>query len=289
MDDLIFACPRCSASLSSSLSCRDCGSKYECRDGVYRFLLSETELDLEPFLNQYRHVRGLEGHGTCPPEYYRVLPFVPPQDPESDSWYIRQQSYQRLLDLLPKTSVSILDLGAGNCWLTHRLSMLGHHCVAVDISLDAEDGLGAHVHYGVEFTCVQADFDALPFALGQFDIIIFNAALHYSPTIEPSLVRANRLLKPGGKIFVIDSPTFQTDRAGRQMLDRRDEDFRKKFHLSQVIRRGVGYITRPQMREAGFSFRQSRGRLIWELRRLWAGIKLQREPAAFGVWEGAAQ
>jgi ubiquinone/menaquinone biosynthesis C-methylase UbiE len=287
MDDLIFACPRCSALLSPTLSCRECDSKFDCQDGIYRFLLPESELDLEPSLAQYRRVRELEGNVGRASDYYRALPFVPPQNPESDRWYIRQQSYRCLLSLLPKAPATILDLGAGNCWLTSRLSVLGHRCVAVDISLDAEDGLGAHIHYDVEFTCVKADFDALPFAPGQFDVLIFNAALHYSPNIELSLARANRILKPGGKIFVIDSPTFQTGQAGRQMLDRQDEDFRKRFNLPQVICRGVGYIARLQMSEAGFQFHRSRGRFLWELRRLWSGIKLQREPAAFGVWEGA--
>ncbi|HXD08614.1 MAG TPA: class I SAM-dependent methyltransferase, partial [Anaerolineales bacterium] len=164
-----------------------------------------------------------------------------------------------------------------------------HRCVAVDISLNAEDGLGAHVHYAVEFTCVQADFDALPFAPCQFDVLIFNASLHYSPNIHQSLAGANRMLKPGGKMFVVDSPTFETDRAGKQMLAGQDEEFRKRFNLPQVIRRGVGYVTRSRMREAGFQFYRSRGRFLWELRRLWSGIKLQREPAAFGVWEGAPQ
>ena len=289
MGDLNLACPRCGALLSPRFSCRECGSKFDLIDGVFRFLLPERELDLEPFLSQYRRVRELEGYISRLPDYYRALPFVSPQNPESDRWYVRQQSYERLLGLLPKTLATILDLGAGNCWLTHRLSALGHRCVAVDISMDSADGLGARIHYGVRFTCAQADFDALPFAPTQFDVIIFNAALHYSPNIQRSLAGANCMLKPGGKILVMDSPTFQTDRAGKQMLARQDEDFRKSFNLPHVIRRGVGYLTRPQMHQAGFQFHRSRGRFLWDLRRLWSGIKLQRGPAAFGVWEGAPQ
>ncbi len=288
MDDLKFACPRCGASLSLTLFCSACSSAFDYRDGVYRFLLPERELEFEPFLSQYRQVRQQEGNFARPSDYYRSLPIVQPLTLDADRWYIRRQSYECLLSLLPKHS-AILDLGAGNCWLTHRLTALGYRCVAIDTSTDSDDGLGAWRHYGVKFTCVQADFDALSFAPSQFDVAIFNASLHYAPDIHRSLANANRMLKPNGVIFVIDSPVFQTDRAGKQMLADQDEYFRTSCNLRQVIRHGIGYLTRAQMREAGFRFHPSRGGFLWNIRRLWSGIKLRREPAAFGVWEGKPQ
>ena len=35
-------------------------------------------------------------------------------------------------------------------------------------------------HYPVAFTAVQADFEVLPFEAGQFDLVVFDAALHYA-------------------------------------------------------------------------------------------------------------
>jgi SAM-dependent methyltransferase len=284
MDNLKFACPRCGAALDPNLVCADCGSTYECTDGIFRFLLPERTAELEPFLAQYHSVRRRDGKRARPADYYRSLPMVEMHDPEVDRWHVRRQSYARLLSLLSGHPLNILDLGAGNCWLAHRLAALGHCCVAVDISTDPHDGLGVRKHYPVEFICIQADFDALPYTPNQFEVVIFNASLHYSPDIQRSLAHARRMLKPNGGMFVIDSPTFHTDRAGRQMLSDQEIYFRRSCGLNEVIRHGVGYLTTMSMRKSGFRFHPSHGSFLWRLGRLWSGIKLRREPAAFGVW-----
>jgi SAM-dependent methyltransferase len=286
MTDFKFACPRCGAPLDSTLICPTCKAVFECRDGIYRFLLHERELELKPFLRQYQHVRQQEGNLAQPAEYYRSLPSVSRGHPEAERWHIRRQSFECLLGLLPKHPIKILDLGAGNCWLTNRLTALGHHCVAVDVSTSCDDGLGAREHYTSQFTCVQADFDSLPFVPGQFDAAMFDASLHYSPDVHRSLEQVNLMIRQKGMIFVIDSPTFRNHRSGRQMVHERDEHFKKGFGLQEVIQRGPGYLTRRQMHSAGFQFHASHGRLLWSVRRLWSGIKMQREPAAFGVWMG---
>ena len=56
-----------------------------------------------------------------------------------------------------------IDLGAGNAWLSYRLSLRGHRPCAVDIFTDGRDGLGAARHYPIPFPTVEADFSALPF------------------------------------------------------------------------------------------------------------------------------
>ena len=258
---------------------------FERHDGIYRFLLPERELELQPFLSQYQHVRQREGNLAHSAEYYRSLPFVPNTGPDVERWYIRRQSFECLIGLLPRQPIKILDLGAGNCWLTHRLTELGHLCVAVDLSTNCDDGLGAWEHYPLQFTCVQADFDSLPFMPGQFDAAIFNAALHYSPDVQHTLAHVNLMLKQAGMIFAIDSPTFRSDRAGKKMVFDRDERFRKELGLQEVTQSGSGYLTRRQMHSAGFRFHASNGGILWKARRLWLEVKMRREPAAFGVWE----
>jgi SAM-dependent methyltransferase len=284
MDSLKFACLRCAAALNADLVCPGCGWTYACKDGIYRFLLPDRTAELAPFLTQYQYVRRHDGNLARPADYYRLLPMVESHDKEADRWQIRRQSYMLLLRLLPGPPLNILDLGAGNCWLTHRLAALGHCCVAVDISTDPHDGLGAWHHYAVEFICIQADFDALPYIPNQFEVVIFNASLHYSPDIQRSLAHAKRMLKPNGVMFVVDSPTFHTDHAGRQMLSDQDNYFRRSYGLDEVIRHGVGYLTTMSMSKSGFRFHPSRGSFLWSLGRLWSGIRLRREPANFGVW-----
>ena len=286
MTDLKFACPHCRASLDSSFICPTCKTAFEYRDGIYRFLLSEREEELKPFLAQYQHIRQQEGNVAHSAEYYRSLPFVPKGGLGFERWYIRCQSFKSLLGLLPRHPIKMLDLGAGNCWLTNRLAELGNHCVAVDVSINCDDGLGAQKNYALPFTCVQADFDSLPFVSGQFDVVIFNASLHYSPDLDHTLAQANSVLKRDGTIFVIDSPTFRSDRTGKKMISDRDDRFQVEFGLREVIQCGSGYLTRKQMYSAGFRFHESNGGFLSTARRWRSGMKMRREPAAFGVWAG---
>ena len=114
------------------------------------------------------------------------------------------------------TPLHVLDLGAGSGWLSHRLTALGHRVVAVDAIDDEVDGLGACRHYAGDFAAVQADFDALPFAPAQFDLVVFNGSLHYAADTGATLERAHRVLAPGGALVVMDSPMFRADGDGRR-------------------------------------------------------------------------
>jgi len=323
-----FSCPRCSTDLpawtSGAQICSKCGTAFELRDGIYRFLLPERLIELQPFLDQYRAVREKDGYRSRSPNYYRSLPKVERNDPQAETWRIRQVTFNNLCRFIkgrhrlkadgydepnPRSGfspsprrrfptdaatdaepLSILDLGAGNGWLSHRLAALGHRCAAVDWLDDAEDGLGASRHYPVEFLSVQADFDRLPFAPGQFDLAIFNASLHYAPNVSATLEHTAHLLTPGGALVVMDSPVFRSASAGRQMLAQREDDFKKHYGLSQVFRSGMGYLLLSDLVEAGrklkmpkVQFLPSRGGWLWETRRLLASLKNGREPARFGL------
>lgn len=296
-----FACPRCRAPLPDSgcrpQVCAECGAAYAHGGGMYRFLPPERMAEIEPFLAQYRQVRGAEGYRTEDGAYYRSLPRVGRGHPQAAVWRVRRCTFENLrrhvLTYFNGRALNILDLGAGNGWLAHRLAALGHRCAALDWLDDVADGLGARVHYPARFTCVQADFDRPPFAPGQFDLIIFNASLHYSPEPAATLRRAARLLAEGGALAIMDSPAFPGDEAGRRMLAGVGEKLEAEYGLGEVIRPGRGYLTEAGVVEAGrqigleFRYVPSRGNLIDELRRRAAGVRLGRAPASFGLWIGA--
>ncbi len=93
----------------------------------------------------------------------------------------------------------ILDLGAGNCWMSFRLALSGYRPVAVDLLTNDHDGLGAATHYrkhlNILFPRFQAEMEYLPFQGEQFDAIIFNASFHYSEDYEATLREALRCVK----------------------------------------------------------------------------------------------
>jgi SAM-dependent methyltransferase len=263
------------------------------RDGIYRFLSDKRLEELEPALAQYRLVRQRDGYRGRDPTYYRALPFVDRHDPDVLVWRVRRQSFRSLCHgIMRAPSLRVLELGAGNCWLTNRLAQFGHRCVALDLLDDPEDALGAARHYETRFTRVQADFDALPLAPNQFDVVIFNASLHYSPNPAATLRHAGKALAPGGTTVVMDSPVFATESDGLRMLS----DRRRRFaeYLDAPIGWGVGFLTIDLLEraasESNVSVRRvaSAGGLRWAVKRWIAGQKLGRQPATFGIWAFAS-
>jgi SAM-dependent methyltransferase len=290
-----FACPECGNDLDGAegyRNCGACGHHYELREGIWRFLSAAQAADAEPFARQYRSIREREGYRTTSAEYYRRLPEVTANDPQATEWRVRRESYEHLLALLRRSrrTLRILDLGAGNGWLSNRLASQGHDVCAVDRIADESDGLGASRHYVSRFTAVQASFDRLPFAPGQFDLVVFNGSLHYAADVAATLAAARRLLADGGTLAVMDSPMFDDDRSGRAMIADMVRRFERDYGIPDVVRSGAGYLTFGSLARAAStlgargSFIPSRGPVGWRLRRGIARLRLGRSPSAFGVW-----
>ena len=81
---------------------------------------------------------------------------------------------------------------------------------------------------------VQADFDALPFAPAQFDLVVFNGSLHYAPDPARRSRERSRMLAPGGALVVMDSPMFRADRDGSAMVDAQLTRSRTHYGVTDV-------------------------------------------------------
>jgi SAM-dependent methyltransferase len=120
---------------------------------------------------------------------------------------------------------------------------------------------------------VQADFDALPFAPGQFDLVVFNRSLHYAADSGATLERAHQALAPGGALVVMDSPTFGAEGEGAVTADE-GGGYLTFAHLAGIAEK---LALQPQ-------FLPSRGSFGWRLRRGVARMSRRPAPAAFGLW-----
>ena len=294
-----FLCA-CGASMPGQpereIGCPRCGRRLERKGDVFRCLAPERHERIEPFLAQYRRVREQDGYRIDRADYYRALPETD-DNPRWATWVIRRRSFRRLCDEVLEGraagSPAVLDLGAGCGWLSHRLTRLGCRTVAVDLLADDQDGLGAGHYYEIRFPCVQADFDALPFAPAQFDFVVFNASLHYSADVLGTLDHASRMLNAGGVIVVIDSPTFARDEDGRRMRTRLRNRLRDDYGVTTPIEPGEGFLTFDRLaawaRSSGRSF-QFFSSLEWRSQFRDAAQFLRgrgRRPARFGVWIAA--
>lgn len=294
-----FICPRCRAALENTapdeLRCLQDGLTFRCVDGIWRFLLPERESHFARFIADYETVRRFEGRGGGDASYYRALPFQDLSGRFSADWRIRAASFRALERLLsPLPPACIVDMGAGNGWLSNRLAARGHEVLAVDLLVNAEDGLGAWRNYDNRFTPLQAEFTRLPLPDSAASIVVFNASFHYSESYEETLTEALRVLTSRGKILVMDSPVYHDPESGERMAAERRQQFLARYGFASDSLQSENYLTYQRMNRLGEKFR-IRWRHIrpfyglrWALRPWLARLRGAREPAEFGLWVGEA-
>jgi ubiquinone/menaquinone biosynthesis C-methylase UbiE len=288
------------ASNCAPLICRQCLFVTTQEKGMWRALREDRRSHFERFIKDYETVRRLEGRGSDVAHFYLALPNVDRTCRNSWQWTIRARTYaylQRtiLSAISSKTSLlNILDLGAGNGWMSYRLARQGHRPVAVDLVTNDFDGLGAGVHYQrvlpVMFPRFQAEFENLPFASRQFDCAVFNASFHYSEDYDRTLTEAIRCLRRGGLLVIADSPSYSREESGRQMLAERHESFQRTFGFKSDSLASREFLTQEILREL-----EVRHDIQWTTHRLWYGIqwacrpliarmKGRREPSQFRIY-----
>jgi SAM-dependent methyltransferase len=192
------------------------------------------------------------------------------------------------------TRLNVLDLGAGNCWLSFRLALRGHQPVAVDLLLNAFDGLGAAAHYQRRvpnlFPRFRAELNRLPFADRQFDIAIFNASFHYSEDYRRTLAEALRCLRRPGKIIIADTPWYSRQQSGEAMLQERRSFFQAKYGFASNALPSLEFLTdeRLEALQKSFGLRWTRLEpdygMRWRLRPLIAKLRGRREPSRFRIY-----
>jgi len=305
-----FACPNCHGTLEQSapdeLLCAAEGLTFSRVDGIWRFLSTEQTEHYRQFALEYEIIRRAEGRGPRDSAYYRALPYQDLSGKMSADWRIRARSFDALIMQVVRPleqserRLTALDLGAGNCWLSHRLALRGQRVAAVDLLDNDFDGLAcaSYYEYGtvlpVEtgFTPVQAEFDRLPFPDDSADLVIFNASLHYSVNIRATLAEALRVLAEDGSLVVLDSPVYRDAGSGQKMVQEREARFKKRFGFPSNALPSENFLTYPFLKtlETQLSIRWQ---LItpfyglgWILRPLKAALRASREPAKFHIIVG---
>ena len=292
-----FACPRCYATLTAvsphTYTCPQDNLSYEQVEGIWRFLLPERAERFAQFVKQYETVRQAEGWGGLGQDYYQALPFVDLSGRFRRLWQIRAKSFTTLVEqVLPQQTCRIVDVGAGNAWLSYRLTQHGHEVMAVDLLTNVDDGLGAHIFYDVSFTVVQAEFNRLPLTNGQADMIIFNGSLHYTTNYIRTLSEALRLLTPQGQIVIMDTPIYHQAQSGQQMVQEREALFKEEYGFTEDALPHEGFLTFARLEETadmlGLTWQTIRPEYDWRWRiRPWlARVRRHREPATFLIFVG---
>lgn len=311
---LRLQCPACGQLLEGSdrledlppFACRVCGFTLVSQNGICNALAPDRALKYQRFIEEYQTVRSREGRGSGGGHYYLALPFKDMTGRNSWQWRIRGRSFrffaQKILPVLEYQNsggLDILDVGAGNCWLSYRLASRGHRPVAVDLLVNQLDGLGAARHYFPflrwKFPRFQAEMDRLPFADRQFDVAIFNASFHYSEDYDRTLVECLRCLRRPGHIFILDSPLYRREDSGRKMVEERHAHLEKQYGFKSDSIASQEYLTPTLLADL-----TRRHGIVWKTFQPWYGVGWalrparawllgRREPAKFRILWGEVE
>ena len=251
------------------------------------------------FLKDYSRIRRAEGRGSPNPEYFRALPYRDLTGNNSAQWAIRARSFRHfethVLPAIEKEAgkpLDILDLGAGNGWMSYRLALRHHHPVALDIFADQNDGLQAISHYPSRFPAVEAEFDRLPFTAASFDLAIYNSSIHYSTDYRGTLSEMRRCLRKGGRFAIIDTPVYQIPEHGERMRTEKHEQFERRYGFRSDSVASVEFFDEPALeslaRDLNIEWTRTRPWYGWKwaLRPLKARLRSRRPPSQFLILTG---
>jgi ubiquinone/menaquinone biosynthesis C-methylase UbiE len=293
-----FACAICKSRLDpispNEFHCAVDGNTFIRIDGIWRMMRPGRSAHYDRFVKEYETVRQAEGRGSDDPAYYRALPFADLTGRMTADWQIRAASFRALIETLiapieahDAAPLKILDLGAGNGWLSYQLAKRGHAVGAVDLLTNKRDGLGAYVHYDAAFTPIQAEFDHLPLTDNEIDLVIFNSSLHYSVNYETTLCEAWRVIKANGRVVILDSPVYSDAESGKQMVRERQEKFLHTYGFPSNSIASENFLTLKRLRALATStkteWRFVKPSYGWRraIRPWIARVRGRREPARF--------
>lgn len=224
---------------TASVRCVVCGKASPVRDGILH-LTSGAE---DPAIERERHAMlALESQGTAGPHDYTLenllagpsvlrsafmsLPYDDGSTYFRDNHYFKEVSKfaDEFTFVVERLGVApggrILDVAADSTWSTAQLARRGWRPTAIDIN----HHLIANVVFrdlGISFPAVNVDMHAQAFQDDVFDGVTAFSALHHTHRLLPLVANLARVLKPGGRLGLIE-PYWV------------NEDARQSFGIAQI-------------------------------------------------------
>ncbi|MBU4312384.1 MAG: methyltransferase domain-containing protein [Candidatus Omnitrophica bacterium] len=203
---------------SGSIVCKDCRASYPIHDGIVDFLKNASDsvrrerkaMDDEEYItdgngNRYRLTEEtIQRFGSK---------FLSLPEGDGSHFFKRGGSFQSIREASGRFYPTfeglgltgredVLEIGACFSYASLRFAKKGCRVVALDISnyLKAANLL-IDVAY---FDRIFSDMHAMPFADSSFDIVFGSAVLHHSKDLKKAFGEIRRVLKPGGRIVLIN-------------------------------------------------------------------------------------
>ena len=255
-------CPTCREPIGESIGSHEAvcpnGHSFAHRDGVLRLLDAAFADRLESFTARLSEIREAEGKRLMDVSAYEGLPYsqLKSGDPAwRTEWRLRCHDLEILFRLVAgRSHCRVLDVGAWNGWLSHRLAARGHDVTAVDYFDDDRDGLAARQHYRVHWRAIQMDLEDLAVLDEHFDVIVLNRCLAFFPDPIAGVISARRLLAEDGTLVITGLQFFRQAAPKRRSVALQRETYRMRYGFELFLRPTKGYLDwedRRRLQEAG--------------------------------------
>ncbi len=207
----LLACPICHGQLSD-LNCASCGIDFKTNNGVPSFICRAMYPSDQEYAEALRII-DFWGNGWAK----RLA------EPEHTPWFecdrdtliryiVKDIEIQKASDSvmavdLPLDSLNnkvALNIGCGAGSEATLLAYSGANCIAMDITSQAAQAAQYLVNkIGGKGIGLQADARFIPLETASVDVVYSSGVLHHSPDIAKSISEIYRVLKPGGRAYIM--------------------------------------------------------------------------------------
>jgi ubiquinone/menaquinone biosynthesis C-methylase UbiE/DNA-binding transcriptional ArsR family regulator len=133
------------------------------------------------------------------------------QDLYGDTFYL-----SAVLGLIDPNLV-VGDLGCGTGQLADTVAPYVRQVVAVDASMEMLDAARARLEGATNVDFRRGELESLPIGDGELDVAVLSLVLHYSPAPPRALSEAARVIRPGGRVLVVDMLPHEHEEYQQQM------------------------------------------------------------------------
>lgn len=170
------------------------------------------------FEQLYLALREKEGR-ILNDDQIKSLPFLK-NHPLDKEWKLRQKSTKKFLKIAEKSKLKYWwEIGCGNGWFAHRLSLLpGSKVIGTDVNVvELQQADRNFNKANLHFAYCESPTD-VPQEV-KVDAIVFNACIQYFE--EPqSFIEACKKRFPGVKVFILDSPIYRNATEAQEAAER---------------------------------------------------------------------
>ena len=234
-------CPACETSAPAGAEA--CPEGHPLRDpaGVFVLLDPERQAEVAALEQAVAQWRAAQGHAPLPAAALPELPDGPHVAGELE-WRLRRHDLDLVTDLLrSRSGLRILDVGAWNGWLSHRLSTMGHQVTATEV-FAGHIALGAPWPMAVEWRRVQIEPTELDRLEETFDVVILDRCLQFFPDPADAMSHAMARVADGGSLIATGLMIHRSPAQVAARLAAEARRFRKRFGRDLLLRAARGFL-----------------------------------------------